>query len=66
MNGLETFWRDHGTKLLGTAASIVSTALLIPDLISAGQMKYWLFANAILGGGVIKRGFTNSKKEGKP
>lgn len=66
MNSLVTFWNEHGTKLLGVAATFVSTALIIPELIPAGHMKYWLFANAILGGGVVKRGFTNSKVEVKP
>lgn len=65
MNGLVAFWNDHGTKLLGAAATFVSTALIIPELIPADHMKYWLFANAILGGGVVTRGFTNSKVEVK-
>lgn len=63
MKALIEFWDGHGTKLLGTAASVVSTAMLIPELIPAGHLKYWLFANALLGGGVVKRGFTNSKPE---
>ena len=63
MKALVEFWASHGTKILGTAATIVSTALIIPELIPAAHMKYWLFANALLGGGVVKRGFTNSKPE---
>lgn len=63
IEGAADAWSKHGTKLLGTAASVVSTAMLIPELIPAGQLKYWLFANALLGGGVVKRGFTNSKPE---
>jgi hypothetical protein len=55
------YWQSHGTKILGTAATVVSSALLVPDLISAPHMKYWLFANALLGGITVKRGFTNSK-----
>lgn len=65
MNSLVAFWSDHGTKLLGAAATFVSTALIIPELIPAGHMKYWLFANALLGGATVKRGFTNSKTEVK-
>lgn len=56
-----SFWENHGTKLLGTAATIVATALIIPELIPAAHMKYWLFANALLGGATVKRGFTNGK-----
>lgn len=63
MNTLMTFWKEHGTKLLGTAATVVSTAMLIPELVPAAQFKYLLFANALLGGGVVGRGFTNSKPE---
>lgn len=58
---LMEFWDSHGTKILGSLATFVSTALLVPDLIATGHMKYWLFANALLGGGIVKRGFTNSK-----
>lgn len=61
LKALVDFWDGHGTKILGSLAFFVSTALLVPDLIAEGHMKYWLFANALLGGGVVKRGFTNSK-----
>lgn len=60
MNNLATLWEAHGTKILGTLATIVATALLIDGLIPDAHMKYWLFANALLGGGVVKRGFTNT------
>lgn len=63
LQDLLTAWDDHGTKLLGSLAAIVATAMLIPDLIPAAHVKYWLFANALLGGGTVKRGFTNSKAE---
>lgn len=61
LKSLLDFWDGHGTKILGSLATFVATALLIPDLIAPDHMKYWLFANALLGGGVVKRGFTNSK-----
>lgn len=61
MNDVIAFWSAHGTKILGTLATIVSTALLIEGLIPDAQMKYWLFANALLGGATVKRGFTNTK-----
>ena len=63
MKAIVEFWKGHGTKILGTAASVVSTAMIIPELIPVEHLKYWLFANALLGGGVVKRGFTNSKPE---
>lgn len=61
LNQLADFWKAHGTKILGSLATFVSTALLVPDLIAPERMKYWLFANALLGGATVKRGFTNSK-----
>ena len=60
MNNLAALWGAHGTKILGTLATVVATALLIDGLIPDAHMKYWLFANALLGGGVVKRGFTNT------
>jgi hypothetical protein len=54
-------WPDHGTKILGFLASAVATALLIEGLIPDAHMKYWLFANALLGGATVRRGFTNTK-----
>jgi hypothetical protein len=54
-------WAGHGTKILGGATLVVSSALSVPDLISPEHIKYWLFANALLGGLTVKRGFTNSK-----
>ena len=60
MKALLDYWTSHGTKLLGTAALVVSSALLVPELIEPGRMKYWLFANALLGGLTVKRGFTNT------
>jgi hypothetical protein len=62
LQDLIAFWREHGTKVLGSLAAFVATALLIPDLIPAVHMKYWLFANALLGGATVKRGFTNTAK----
>jgi hypothetical protein len=59
---LAEYWDSHGTKILGALATFVATALLIQDLIPPDHMKYWLFANALLGGATVKRGFTNSSK----
>lgn len=63
IKALISFWHGHGTKILGLAATVVSTALLVPDFIPEPQMKWWLFANALLGGGVVKRGFTNTHRQ---
>jgi hypothetical protein len=57
------YWNGHGTKILGTATLVVASALGVPELISAEHVKYWLFANALLGGFTVKRGFTNSKAQ---
>lgn len=57
------FWNSHGTKLLGTAAAIVASLLLVPDLIPADHMKWWQAANAVLGALTVKRGFVNSQQE---
>jgi hypothetical protein len=62
MKMLVVFWVEHGTKIIGTLATFVATGLLIEGLIPADHMKYWLFANALLGGATVKRGFTNGSK----
>ena len=54
-------WKDHGTKGLGYATSIVSGFLIIPDLISHEHTKYWAAANVVLGVFTIGRGYTNTK-----
>ena len=64
MKDVIALWEQHGTKILGTLATIVATALLIEGLIPDDHMKYWLFANALLGGATVKRGFTNTKTGG--
>lgn len=60
LRDLLVLWNEHGTKVLGSLATFVATALLVPDLIPEAHMKYWLFANVLLGGGTVKRGFTNN------
>lgn len=54
------YWNSHGTKILGTLASIVSGLLLVPDFIPVHQMKFWQAASVVLGVITVKRGFTNS------
>ncbi len=60
MQALIDFWKEHGTKVLGYIAGFVATALLVPDLIPAEHMKYWIFANALAGGAIVRRGHTNT------
>lgn len=56
-------WIDsHATKLLGLATLVVSSALIVPELIPAAHMKYWLFANALLGGSTVGRGYVTAKR----
>jgi hypothetical protein len=67
-------WTYHGTKLLGLATTIVSSAIAanaaIPDgqekLIAPGQMKWFILANLVLGALTVKRGFSNSKAQTQP
>lgn len=61
MEQLIAFWTNHGTKALGTAGLIVSGLLVIPDLIPAAHMKWWLAANVIVDALTVRRGYTNSK-----
>jgi hypothetical protein len=66
-------WINHGTKVLGWATIIVSSALtantiLKPEqaLIPPGQLKWFVFANIVLGALTVKRGYTNSATQNTP
>ena len=61
MEKLIAVWVDHGTKVLGTVGFILSGLLVIPDLIAADHMKYYLALNVVIDGLTVRRGFTNSK-----
>lgn len=63
MKALIDFWGGHGTKVLGYLTGIVAAALITPDLIAPGHMKYWLFANVVLGGATVRRGHTNTANQ---
>lgn len=54
-------YAEHGTKILGTAAAIIASLLVIEGLIPADQVKWWQAANAVLGVLTVRRGFTNSR-----
>ncbi len=63
MKALSRWWKAHGTKLLGAAATIVAGALVTPDLVPVKYVPYLHFANLLLGAVTVKRGFTNSKNQ---
>jgi len=55
------YWKNHGTKILGTAQIIVSGFAGVSGLIPADHVKYWLAANIVLGALTVNRGFENTK-----
>lgn len=62
MNPLN-WWKDHGTKILGTVGAIIPGLLGIDGLIPAAQTKYWLAAGVVIGALTVQRGFTNTKAQ---
>jgi hypothetical protein len=64
MKALLDYYRDHGTKVLGTSAAIVAALLAAPALItSVTAIKVLQIANIVLGVLTVKRGFTNSQEK---
>ena len=66
MSQLIKLWDDHGTKLLGVIVGvkdIIGLALTIEGLIPLAWLKWFMFANAVLGYFVVRRGFTNTAKQ---
>jgi hypothetical protein len=59
MKELIAFYEAHGTKVLGTVATIVAGLVIVPDLIPVAHVKWWHAANVVLGALTIKRGFYN-------
>lgn len=55
------YWKEHGTKILGTAQTIVAGFITIPGLITAENLPYWGAANVVLAALTINRGFTNTR-----
>jgi len=53
------YWKDHGTKILGTLVTIIG-GLLTLGLIPAAYTQIAQGLLTLLGGTAIKRGFTNS------
>lgn len=64
MNILQ-WWKDHGTKIIGTLVTIISGALAL-NLVPAQYVQYADGLLALLGGGAFKRGFTNSAAAAGP
>jgi hypothetical protein len=54
-------WVHHGTKLLGYAGLIVNSALAVEGLVPKEDIKWFLFANLVLCGLTVKRGYRNTK-----
>lgn len=62
------WWRDHATKYIGALITLISAALAL-KLVPPQWIQYADAALALLGGGAVKRGFTNnaiSSNTGKP
>lgn len=55
-------WANHGTKILGTASTIVAGFVTIPNLIPHNHLPYWAAANIVLGALTVQRGYANSKR----
>jgi len=53
------WWRNHATKYIGTAITIISGALAL-NLVPAKYVQIAEGVLAFLGGGAVKRGFTNN------
>ncbi len=61
MKAIARWYRNHGTKILGTLGAIIPALLGIDGLIPMSHQKYWLAAGVVIGAFTIGRGFTNSK-----
>ncbi len=59
------YWKEHGTKILGTVNAIIGGLSIIPNLISAAHQPYWTAAAVILSALTVQRGFTNGKDQEK-
>lgn len=55
------WYRNHGTKILGTIGAVIPGLLGIHELIPPDDVKYWLAAGVIVGALTVKRGFENTK-----
>lgn len=61
MNWLASYWRRHGTKVLGFFTIVVAGLPEIDGLVDPSSRKYWAAANVILGAMTVQRGVTNTR-----
>lgn len=66
MNFIRSFWKSHGTKILGFLTTVVAGLPLIEGLIPPAHKPYWGAANLILGALTIQRGVTNTRNNPPP
>ena len=57
MAQLLSYWRDHGTKILGITQGTIAALAGIGGLIPDTHLKYWLAASAVL---TVWRGYVNT------
>ena len=60
-----SFWNAHGTKALGTLATLLASAqtaalVMNPSPLTPEHMAWLAGANAFIGAWTVKRGFFNS------
>lgn len=60
---ISSTWKRHGTKLLGYAFLVVNSALAVDGMVDKDHLKWFVFANLVLGGLTVKRGHTNTKAQ---
>lgn len=58
------WWHNHGTKIIGSVVTVVGGALSL-GLVPPQYVQYATWLLTFLGGGAIKRGFTNTANAGK-
>ena len=55
------WWKDHGTKILGTLFIIHQGFDAIPGLVPPEWKPYYAALGVVLGAFTLNRGFTNTK-----
>ncbi len=55
------WWKNHGTKILGSIGTAIPALIAIQDLIPPQSVKYWLAADVLIGIFTFHRGFVNDK-----
>lgn len=60
-----SWWRNHATKYIGGLITLISGALAL-NLVPAKYVQIADGVLAFLGGGAVKRGYTNNKNDAAP